>query len=118
MSTTPQPSPIATLEKNMILELAAKNRRIDGRSPSDYREIKIEAGVIEKANGSAQVTIGRTKVMVGVKLELGTPFPDTPNEGVLTVNAELTPLAYPSFELGPPGEMLRNCAWSLARRSS
>ncbi len=104
MSTTPQPSHIATLERNMILELAAKNRRIDGRNPSDYREIKIEAGVIEKANGSAQVTIGRTKVMVGVKLELGTPFPDTPNEGVLTVNAELTPLAYPSFELGPPGE--------------
>ncbi len=104
MSTTPQTSPIATLERNSILEQAAKNKRIDGRSPSDYREMKIETGIIEKANGSAQVTLGKTKVMVGIKLELGEPFPDTPNEGVLTVNAELTPLAYPTFELGPPGE--------------
>jgi len=43
-------------------------------------------------------------VLVGIKIEVGQPFSDTPNEGVLTVNAELVPLASPTFEPGPPNE--------------
>jgi len=50
------------------------------------------------------VRLGKTEVMVGTKIELGEPFPDVPNEGVLTVNAELVPLASPKFEPGPPNE--------------
>ncbi|MGI0066865.1 MAG: exosome complex protein Rrp42, partial [Thermoplasmata archaeon] len=38
----------------------------------------------------------------GIKLEPGKPFPDTPNAGVLTTNAELVPLSSPMFEPGPP----------------
>jgi len=41
---------------------------------------------------------------VGTKVEIGEPFADTPNDGVLTVNAELVPLASPGFEPGPPDE--------------
>jgi exosome complex component RRP42 len=111
MSTTPHSSEILTLERDHIIDLASKGKRIDNRAPMDYREIKIQTGIIEKANGSAQVDIGKTKVIAGVKIEAGTPFPDTPNEGVQTVNAELTPIAHPTFELGPPGE---NCI-ELAR---
>ncbi len=48
--------------------------------------------------------MGKTEVLVGVKIESGEPFSDTPNEGVLTVNAELVPLASPTFEPGPPDE--------------
>jgi len=48
--------------------------------------------------------LGKTEILVGVKIEVGEPFPDTPNEGVLTVNAELVPLASPTFEAGPPDE--------------
>jgi len=70
----------------------------------DYREIKIEQGLIERAEGSARVLLGKTEVLVGVKVETGEPFPDTPNEGVLTVNAELVPIASPNFEAGPPNE--------------
>ena len=86
MSTTPHSSEILTLERDHIIDLASKGKRIDNRAPMDYREIKIQTGIIEKANGSAQVDIGQTKVIVGVKIEAGTPFPDTPNEGVQTVN--------------------------------
>ncbi|MEM2681016.1 MAG: exosome complex protein Rrp42, partial [Candidatus Bathyarchaeia archaeon] len=64
----------------------------------------IEKNVIEKANGSAQIKLGKTKVMVGIKVETGEPFSDTPDEGVLMVNAELVPLASPTFEPGPPDE--------------
>jgi exosome complex component RRP42 len=87
-----------------IEQLIEKGKRLDERGVGDYREIKIEQGVIEKAEGSAKVLLGKTEVLVGVKVETGTPFPDTPNDGVLTVNAELVPLASPTFEPGPPDE--------------
>jgi len=70
----------------------------------DYREIKVEQGIIERAEGSARVLLGRTEVLVGIKIEIGQPFSDTPNEGVLTVNTELVPLASSTFEPGPPDE--------------
>jgi len=104
MSSTPQRSPMARIEQRSIVDMISHGKRIDGRSLTDYRDLKIEVGIIEKANGSAQVFLGKTKVMVGVKVETGDPFPDTPNEGILTVNAELVPLASPSFEAGPPDE--------------
>ncbi|MEM2281680.1 MAG: exosome complex protein Rrp42 [Candidatus Bathyarchaeia archaeon] len=87
-----------------MAQLIAKGKRLDGRGLNDYREIKVEQGIIERAEGSARVLLGKTEVMVGVKIEIGEPFPDTPNEGVLTVNAELVPLASPTFEPGPPDE--------------
>ncbi len=81
-----------------------KGKRSDGRALGDTREFKIEQGLIERAEGSARVQLGKTDVLVGVKVETGEPFPDTPNEGVQTVNAELVPLAAPNFEPGPPDE--------------
>jgi exosome complex component RRP42 len=79
-------------------------KRMDGRTLTDYREFTIEQGVIEKAEGSARVFLGKTQILVGIKVETGEPFPDTPNEGVMTVNAELVPLASPTYETGPPDE--------------
>jgi len=95
---------VASVRQRRVSELLIQDKRLDGRGLTDYREIKVEVGPVEKAEGSAHVSIGNTKVMVGVKVEIGAPFPDTPNEGVLTVNAELVPLAAPSFEPGPPDE--------------
>jgi len=42
--------------------------------------------------------------MVGIKIDIGEPYSDRPNEGVLTTSAEFVPLASPEFEAGPPGE--------------
>jgi exosome complex component RRP42 len=95
---------VTRVKRKQIEQAIEKGERLDGRGLGDYREIKIEQGVIEKAEGSARVQLGRTEVLVGVKVETGTPFPDTPNDGVLTVNAEFVPLASPNFEPGPPGE--------------
>lgn len=97
-------SMIIKVKQRRIAELMSKGKRLDGRGLDDYREIRVEMGLIEKAEGSARVFLGKTEVMAGVKIEVGTPFPDTPNEGVLTVNAELVPLASPTFEPGPPNE--------------
>ena len=95
---------ITRVKKKQIEQLIAKGKRLDGRGLTDYREIKIEQGIIERAEGSAKVLLGRTEVVVGTKIEMGEPFPDTPDAGVLTVNAELVPLASPRFEPGPPDE--------------
>lgn len=85
-------------------ELLMKDKRIDERKFEDFRKIEIETGIIAKAEGSARVKLGDTEVVAGVKLNTGEPFADTPDEGVLIVNTEFTPLASPDFESGPPGE--------------
>jgi exosome complex component RRP42 len=76
--------------------------RVDERGLLDYRKIEVKTNVANKAEGSAFVRMGNTQVMVGVKLNIGTPFPDSPGEGVLMCGAEFTPLASPDFESGPP----------------
>jgi len=105
MSITPVDIPvIPALKRGTILSLLSRSTRIDGRSPSDVRGIEIATGVISNANGSAHVKLGLTQVIAGVKVEIGSPFQDTPNLGNLIVNAEFVPLASPTFEPGPPDE--------------
>ena len=95
---------VARVKQKRIAQLISHGKRLDGRGLTDYREVQLEVGVIERAEGSARVRLGKTEVMVGTKIEVGEPFSDVPNEGVLTVNAELVPLASPTFEPGPPNE--------------
>ncbi len=92
------------VKQKQMAELVSLGKRLDGRGLTDYREIQLEVGVAGCAEGSARVRLGKTEVMVGTKIELGEPFPDVPDQGVLTVNAELVPLASPTFEPGPPKE--------------
>ena len=88
--------------KKHIIELLKKGTRLDGRKATDFREVKVETGVSVNAEGSAKVQIGGTVVLAGVKLAIEKPYPDTPNSGLLAVNTELTPMASPDFETGPP----------------
>lgn len=89
--------------KKHIEETLAKGIRFDGRKPDQYRDVKVTLGVTKNAEGSARVKIGETDLIVGVKLSVETPYPDTPEEGTLAVNVELLPLSNPDFESGPPG---------------
>lgn len=95
---------IEDIRKDYVYDLIEKGKRADGRGFLDFRDINIERDIIKKAEGSARVQIGDTVVLVGVKVEPGEPFPDTPDKGILMTNAELVPLASPEFESGPPGE--------------
>lgn len=92
------------LQNQYIVNMASAGKRVDNRGPEEFREIKVEENPIEKPEGCAQVTLGDTVVMAGVKMDMGTPFADRPDEGVLMVNAELSPIASPDFEYGPPSE--------------
>ena len=94
---------VGDLERSYIRDLLEKGERIDGRGLMDARSIQIIPNVIKKAEGSAMVKWGETVVLAGVKTQLGSPFPDTPNTGVITVNVELSPISSPINESGPPG---------------
>ncbi len=95
---------IPEIKRDHIMNLLAKGQREDGRGKSDLRTIKIDSGCIESADGSARVKVGKTEVIAGVKILPGTPFPDSPDVGVLTTGAELIPMAHGTFESGPLGE--------------
>ncbi|UCH88442.1 MAG: exosome complex protein Rrp42 [Thermoplasmata archaeon] len=95
---------VSEIKRDYLHNLAENGRREDGRNFNDTRPISIELGLIESAEGSARVKLGQTDLIAGVKINLGEPFPDTPDKGVLTTNAELLPMASPEFELGPPRE--------------
>ncbi len=88
--------------KNEMLKLLSKNLRLDGRAPTDYREVTVEKGISKNAEGSARVKIGDTEVISGVKMEVIKPYSDSPEDGSMMINVELTSLSSPEFELGPP----------------
>ena len=96
---------ISRIDREFIADLLNKRERIDGRAFDEFREIVIEADVVPaKAEGSALVHLGDTSVVAGVKVLVGEPYPDSPDEGVTMVTAEMSPIASPLFELGPPKE--------------
>ncbi|MCC6030197.1 MAG: exosome complex protein Rrp42 [Desulfurococcales archaeon] len=105
MSMTPVEIPIIPkIRKNAILTFLSRGTRVDERSFDSPREINIKTDLIPNANGSSYVELGKTKVLAGIKVEPGTPFPDTPQEGNLIVSVEFLPHASPVFEPGPPDE--------------
>jgi len=90
------------IKSDYLHELANKGQREDGRKMDEYRKVEVIPSYIPHAAGSALVKIGKTQVIAGVSLTVGTPYPDSPDSGVLMTGCELTPLASPDFESGPP----------------
>lgn len=90
------------MEETYPIELLKNGKRADGRGMLDFRDIKLKTNVINKAEGSAHVVMGDTQVIAGVKMGIGTPYADSPGQGILMCGAEFTPLASPEFEAGPP----------------
>ncbi len=85
-----------------IKQYLEEGNRFDERKPDEFREIVIETGISKHAEGSARVKIGNTEVLVGVKMGVAEPYPDSPDKGNLIVTAELLPLSSERFETGPP----------------
>lgn len=93
----------SNLTKNMLRKMFAEGKRFDARELLDYRDLEVMYEVSNKAEGSARVKLGKTDVVVGVKLQVSEPYPDSPEKGNLMASGDLLPLASPRFESGPPG---------------
>ncbi|HDI13026.1 MAG TPA: RNA-binding protein, partial [Hadesarchaea archaeon] len=79
---------VSSVKRDYIVDLAKHGKRVDGRGFDQFRDVSVRTDVIKSANGSAEVKIGNTRVLVGVKIQHAEPFPDMPESGVLMVNAE------------------------------
>ena len=91
------------ITENRIKEYLSKGKRFEGkRLLEEFRELDIELNVSKNAEGSARVKMGKTEVIVGIKMNVSEPYPDSPDKGNLMVTSELLPLSSPRFELGPP----------------
>ncbi|MEM2214516.1 MAG: exosome complex protein Rrp42 [Candidatus Nezhaarchaeales archaeon] len=95
---------IPKIKRRQMLDMLSSGLRVDGRGLEDLRPVEIKCRSVNNAEGSAEVRLGKTLAIAGVKTSIGTPFADTPDMGVLIVNAEFLPIASPSFEPGPPDE--------------
>ncbi len=93
---------IAEIKGDQIRKLAAHGQREDGRGLMDFRELAVEPSPVSSAEGSARVKLGKTDLIVGVKMSVGTPYLDHPDEGVLVTNVEMKPMSHPSFDTGAP----------------
>lgn len=99
---TEQSEIIWEVKKDAIQNLLKNGKRPDERRFDEYRKISFNPDFVPKAEGSCFVKLGDTQVVVGVKLGVMEPYADTPDQGTMTVNCELGPLASPLFEPGPP----------------
>ena len=95
---------ISEVSKEKIFDLLNHERRIDDRKFNQYRDIRIQTDYINKAEGSAMVSLGGTTVIAGVKAQIGTPFSNSPDKGIIITNTELLAIASRNFEYGPPNK--------------
>ncbi|MEI7718226.1 MAG: RNA-binding protein [archaeon] len=90
------------LQKDRIIEYLAQGKRFDGRKPEEMRDISVQLGISENAEGSCAVKFGKTEVYAGVKMSIIEPYSDGPDEGTLSVTLELGAMADDEFDLGAP----------------
>ncbi|CAA20427.1 Exosome complex component rrp43 [Schizosaccharomyces pombe] len=88
-----------------LSHLLNQDVRSDGRSVSEFREIVINDNCISTANGSAIIRAGENVFVCGIKAEIAEPFENSPNEGWIVPNLELSPLCSSKFKPGPPSDL-------------
>jgi len=93
---------LPNINKKKIASLLKDGKRLDDREPFAFRDIEIETGISDKAEGSARVRIGKTEVIVGVKMATQEPYPDHTDEGTMSTNMEFGSICGERYESGPP----------------
>lgn len=88
--------------RKAISDYMKENKRFDGRKKLDLRDIEVKLNISNQAEGSVSVKIGKTEILAGIKLGVGTPYPDHEKEGTMMTALELLPMSSADFEYGPP----------------
>ncbi|XP_050311780.1 exosome complex component RRP42 isoform X1 [Anthonomus grandis grandis] len=96
---------LSEAEKTFILHGVSENFRVDGRDREGYRPMELETDIVQHAFGSARLRLANTDVLVAVKIEVDTPFPERPFEGKIEFFVDCSANATPDFE-GKGGEDL------------
>jgi len=85
-------------EKYFIVSGVEEDLRTDGRTCEDYRTLNVQTSLISTTNGSAQVKLAGTNVLVGVKAAIDEPNPGMRDEGRLEFFVDCSANASPVFE--------------------
>jgi exosome complex component RRP42 len=93
---------ISNINKRKITQLLKDGVRFDKRKLFEERDIEIESGISINAEGSARVKIGKTEVIVGVKMDVQEPYPDHDDEGTMITSMEFSAVSGDRYESGPP----------------
>ncbi|KAJ0179509.1 hypothetical protein K1T71_005221 [Dendrolimus kikuchii] len=94
---------LSNCEKNFIQKIVSEGHRLDGRNYNESRKLNITFG---SDYGSCIVTLGETKVLAQVTCEVVQPKQIRPNEGILYINVEISPMAAPQFEANRQTDLL------------
>ncbi|KAK7793911.1 hypothetical protein R5R35_011845 [Gryllus longicercus] len=95
-------SALSKNERTFILSALSENRRLDGRALDEFRDLNIHFG---SDWGCCLVALGGTKVIAQVSCEVQQPKSTRPNEGLLLLFVELSPMAAPHFDSGRQTEL-------------
>lgn len=87
--------------KAFVLQALKEGQRLDGRGLVQFRQLELKFG---DQYGVADVTLGKTRVLVKVSAEVTVPYVDRPTDGIFTITTELSPMASPAFEVNRPSE--------------
>lgn len=87
----------STNEQAFLLSALRENIRLDSRAFDDFRPVSLEFG---DEYGTADVRIGKTRVLANVSAEVTATYSDRKFDGIFTISTELSPIASPAFEVG------------------
>ncbi|XP_063979822.1 exosome complex component RRP45 [Diachasmimorpha longicaudata] len=93
--------PLARCEREFINSSVEQEIRLDGRRIFEGRKVKLHFG---GTWGRCLAALGQTQVLANVSCDVQPPKVSRPNEGMVHINVELTPLAAPYFEAGRQSE--------------
>jgi len=86
-------------------KLIVKGKRLDGRALEEFRTVKMDVGVVERADGSAQVSFGKTDAIVSVygPRNLYPRFLQKPDTGILRCRYNMAPFSVEDRKRPGPG---------------
>ncbi|XP_015126288.1 exosome complex component RRP45 [Diachasma alloeum] len=93
--------PLSKCEREFINSSVEQGIRLDGRQLLEGRKVKLHFG---GTWGRCLAALGQTQVIANVSCDVQPPKVSRPNEGMVHINVELTPLAAPYFEAGRQSE--------------
>ncbi|XP_011311379.1 exosome complex component rrp45 [Fopius arisanus] len=93
--------PLSRCEREFINSSVEQGIRLDGRQLLEARKVKLHFG---GTWGRCLAALGQTQVIANVSCDIQPPRVSRPNEGMIHINVELTPLAAPYFEAGRQSE--------------
>lgn len=94
--------PLSNCEKAFVLKAIAEGYRLDGRNYNESRKLEISFG---SDYGSCMVCLGETKVFSQVSCEVVQPKQIRPNEGLLYINVDLSPMTAPHLEFNRQSDL-------------